>query len=87
MVKLGAGRVMAVILFAGFSPAALRAGEAEQAYYCREDVVRLCASSIPDRGRIITCMRAQRASLSQGCRTVFDEQIRQMDAARPAGSR
>ena len=37
----------------------------------RGDVFRLCSSEIPDRDRIIACMMKQRASLSDGCRSVF----------------
>jgi hypothetical protein len=43
----------------------------DQRRLCTGDVFRLCASEIPDRARITACMRRQRASLSQGCRSVF----------------
>jgi len=43
----------------------------DQQRLCTGDVFRLCASEIPDRARITACMRRQRASLSQGCRSVF----------------
>jgi hypothetical protein len=38
---------------------------------CTPDVLRLCSSEIPDVERITACMRRQRASLSEGCRSVF----------------
>lgn len=57
-----------------------RAGEQEQAALCRDDVMRLCLASIPDRGRIVACMRAQQANLSPGCRAVFDGGPRSSDA-------
>lgn len=50
----------------------VRAGEEEQAALCRGDVMRLCMSAIPDRGAIVSCMKVNRASLSAGCRSVFD---------------
>lgn len=62
------------ILAAGSSP--VQAGEEEQAALCRDDVMRLCITSIPDRGRIVGCMRAQRASLSAGCRAILDSGLR-----------
>ncbi|WP_240535806.1 hypothetical protein [Bradyrhizobium sp. STM 3809] len=52
-----------------------RAGHAftedDQRRLCTGDVFRLCSSEIPDRERIIACMVRQRASLSDGCRSVF----------------
>jgi hypothetical protein len=45
--------------------------EDDQRRLCTGDVFRLCSSEIPDRGRIIACMHRQRASLSEGCRSVF----------------
>jgi hypothetical protein len=38
---------------------------------CTPDVLRLCSAEIPDVERITACMRRQRASLSEGCRSVF----------------
>ena len=49
------------------------ASEAEAQRLCTGDVMRLCSSEIPDRGRIIACMQRQRASLSPGCRSVFNK--------------
>jgi hypothetical protein len=45
--------------------------EDDQRRLCTGDVFRLCASEIPDRERITACMQRQRASLSDGCRSVF----------------
>jgi hypothetical protein len=54
------------------SPAVSQAfTEDDQRRLCTGDVFRLCASEIPDRGRITACMQRQRASLSEGCRRVF----------------
>ena len=49
------------------------ASEADAQRLCTGDVMRLCSSEIPDRGRIIACMHRQRASLSAGCRSVFNK--------------
>ncbi len=43
---------------------------------CMIDVMSLCASSIPDEGSIMTCMKARRAQLSAPCRQVFDAGMR-----------
>ena len=41
---------------------------------CMDDAFRLCSSEIPNIGRIVTCMRRNKASLSQGCRAVMDQE-------------
>jgi hypothetical protein len=43
----------------------------DQRRLCTGDVLRLCASEIPNVDRITACMRKQRGSLSEGCRSVF----------------
>ena len=43
----------------------------DQQRLCTGDVFRLCSSEIPNRAWIIACMHRQKASLSQGCRSVF----------------
>jgi hypothetical protein len=45
--------------------------EEDQQRLCTGDVFRLCSSEIPDRERIIVCMRHKRAQLSAECRSVF----------------
>ncbi|GJD91315.1 MULTISPECIES: hypothetical protein [Methylobacterium] len=45
---------------------------AAQRAACTPDVMRLCASAIPNVGAIKTCLRAQRASLSAECRVAVD---------------
>jgi len=63
-----AGLAVALTLAPGTSRAFT---EDDQRRLCMGDVFRLCSSEIPDRGRIIACMMRQRASLSDGCRSVF----------------
>lgn len=49
----------------------------DQRRLCTGDVFRLCSSEIPDVDRITACMRRQRASLSEGCRSVFGKPTQQ----------
>ena len=39
---------------------------------CTEDATRLCSGTYPDEGRLLTCMSANRASLSPTCLKAFD---------------
>jgi hypothetical protein len=53
------------------SPASAQQGSAEQQQACTPDVFRLCNAHIPDRGRIVACLRANHRALSPACRMVF----------------
>jgi hypothetical protein len=46
---------------------------AEQRRACTPDVYRLCATEIPSVSAITACLRRKRASLSEGCRAVFEQ--------------
>jgi len=64
-------------------PAASRAfTQNDQRRLCTGDVFRLCSSEIPDVERITACMRRQRASLSEGCRSVFGRPADQSASAK-----
>ncbi|SDS71973.1 hypothetical protein SAMN05444158_2967 [Bradyrhizobium canariense] len=54
----------------------------DQRRLCTGDVFRLCASEIPNVERITACMRRQRASLSDGCRSVFGKPVEQSASAK-----
>jgi hypothetical protein len=54
----------------------------DQRRLCSGDVLRLCASEIPNVQRITACMRKQRASLSEGCRSVFGKPAEQAASAK-----
>lgn len=41
-------------------------------YACGGDAERLCLASYPDEDKLMSCMEANRASLSTGCGVVFD---------------
>ena len=45
----------------------------EQREACIPDVFRLCSSEIPDRYRIVVCLRRNESQLSGRCRAVFDD--------------
>jgi hypothetical protein len=47
-------------------------GTDAQRMACTPDVFRLCGAEIPDRDRIVSCLRHNTALLSQPCRAVFE---------------
>jgi hypothetical protein len=67
-------------LFAGLAiaanttPGRAQAMSAEEA--CTPDVMRLCQEAIPDRERIIACMRAKSRQLSLSCRSAMAQYSR-----------
>jgi hypothetical protein len=56
--------------------------EEDQRRLCTPDAFRLCSSEIPDRERVIACMRRQRANLSPECRSVFGKPSQSASAIR-----
>jgi len=54
----------------------------DQRRLCTGDVLRLCASEIPNVERITACMHKQRSSLSAGCRSVFRKPAEQSASVR-----
>jgi hypothetical protein len=63
------------LLFALFTTATALAAPAtpEQRKACTPDVYRLCAGEIPNVRAITSCLRRQKASLSEACRAVFEQ--------------
>ena len=53
--------------------AAAQQGTPEQRRACTPDVYRLCAGEIPNARAITACLRRNRASLSDACRSAFDQ--------------
>ncbi|MGB9113804.1 hypothetical protein [Bradyrhizobium sp.] len=45
----------------------------DQKRACTPDVYRLCAGEIPNVRAITSCLRRQKASLSDACRAVFEQ--------------
>ena len=61
-----------VCVFVGAVPSMSYASTADQQRLCSSDAFRLCSSEIPNVDRITICMRKHKASLSDGCKAVFD---------------
>ena len=64
--------MVASALVFGLLTTAAEAYTMEQQQMCSGDAMRLCSSEIPNVERITACMERQRASLSDGCRAVFE---------------
>ena len=62
--------VAAVAVTAVFGAPAALGQSAQDRQACIGDVMRLCASAIPDRGRVIACMLQNRSQLGAECRAV-----------------
>ena len=68
------GFALALALSASaLSSSASHAFSSEAQQMCTGDAFRLCGSEIPNIGKITVCMRANRSSLSTGCRAVMDK--------------
>lgn len=85
--KAGIQTVLVLFAFAAVGTTSVRAGDDEQSALCRDDVMRLCMSAIPDRSRIVSCLKSQRANLSPSCRAVFSEGSSRSDGRRSASLR
>jgi len=74
-VRSRARRASTVGLFLTLFATAAQAqpGTPEQRKACSPDVYRLCAGEIPNVKAITSCLRRNRSSLSEACRTVFDQ--------------
>jgi hypothetical protein len=62
---------LVLTLFSAGSAFAL--GTPEQRKACTPDVYRLCAGEIPNVRAITACLRRHKASLSEACRTAFEQ--------------
>jgi glycerol-3-phosphate dehydrogenase len=70
--NIGGGKLLiATTLAFGMLTTVCHAYSAEQEQLCTGDAMRLCGSEIPDVERVTACMIRQRASLSEGCKSVF----------------
>jgi len=71
--RANAAVALALLLALSTTGAALAAtATPEQKKACTPDVYRLCAGEIPNVRAIISCLRRQKASLSEACRAVFE---------------
>jgi hypothetical protein len=66
-----AGAVLLSIAGAFPAMSAEYRGTQDQQQACTPDVMRLCADSVPDVNRIVSCLRRNRSSLSAPCGAVF----------------
>jgi hypothetical protein len=64
--------LLLTLVAAGSASADLATPEQKRA--CTPDVYRLCAGEIPNVRAITACLRRQKASLSEACRAVFEQQ-------------
>jgi hypothetical protein len=87
MDMIGRIALAACLALPAFTAVAAGANEDEQAALCRGDVMRLCLTAVPDRTAIVSCMKVNRASLSAGCRSVFDGGTRGKATTRSADLR
>ena len=72
---LRAGKMLAATTVAlGLLTTAASAYTQEQQQLCTGDAMRLCGDAIPDVERVTACMIRQRASLSDGCKAVFQKE-------------
>jgi hypothetical protein len=62
--------LLLILLSAG---SAFALGTPEQRKACTPDVYRLCAGEIPSARAITACLKRHKASLSEGCRAVFQQ--------------
>jgi hypothetical protein len=69
-----AGLVTALFVAVPTMPATAQSSSAEEA--CTPDVMRLCQDFVPDRDRIVGCLKAKRRQLSKECRAVFSSKGR-----------
>ena len=56
-------------LLVATAPAQAQAVNAEEA--CTPDVMRLCQDFVPERDKIVSCLKSKRRQLSKDCRAVF----------------
>ena len=69
------GKLAIATVFAfGLLTSVSQAYSPEQEQMCTGDAMRLCGSEIPDVERVTACMIQKRASLSDGCKAVFQYQ-------------
>jgi hypothetical protein len=64
---------IAAMLCATAAAAQENRGTAEQQAACAPDALRFCSSYIPDPAGVEQCLRQNTSSLSDGCRSVFEQ--------------
>jgi hypothetical protein len=67
--KIASTAIAAALCLASATASAQQTADSESA--CTSDVFRLCSNQIPNRGKIVACLRRNKAQLSPGCKKVF----------------
>ncbi|CAG4888466.1 hypothetical protein [Paraburkholderia saeva] len=70
LLSLGASLLAASLCAADTAAAA---SSEQQHKACRGDALHFCKAEIPNREKIIACMKQHLSELSPGCRAMFDE--------------
>ncbi len=70
--------LVAALLCATAASAQENRGTPEQRAACAPDAFRLCAGYIPDPTRVEQCLRQNKPDLSDGCRSVFEQNAGQV---------
>jgi Cysteine rich repeat len=66
-------------VFAAETPAAPAEGVVAKA--CAQDVEKLCPGTKPGEGRVMACLKANRAKVSDGCKAAIKSQRTERKAA------
>ena len=71
----------ALLTVVGLSPAARAQPDpfhitANEKAACTADAIRLCSDTYPDEQKLLSCMAANRASLTGSCLAVFDAGVK-----------
>jgi hypothetical protein len=69
LTALSAGLLLAVVATSGVAAAQGHTRADEEA--CTPDVYRLCNDYVPNRARIVSCLKSKRSQLSAKCRAVM----------------
>jgi hypothetical protein len=67
--KIAPAAIFTALCFGFAAASAQQTSDAESA--CTPDVFRLCSNQIPNRGKIVACLRRNKAQLSPGCKKIF----------------
>lgn len=68
------GLMLAAIVGGISSSSTARAQAVDAETACTPDVMSLCNEAIPDRGKIVACLRAKRKQVSMTCRQAMASQ-------------
>jgi hypothetical protein len=70
----GVGVLLGVVAIFCGGTAATAQGSVDAETACTPDVMSLCNEAIPDRGKIVACLRSKRTQVSLTCRQAMGKQ-------------